>query len=84
MEALLGPLQYSILPVFAFAFLGFALGRMGEFTRDAAEGANAFTVAIVVPALQFRLISGVDFAAVEWDMIGAYLAVEILIYSTIA
>lgn len=80
MEALFGPLQYAILPVFAFAILGFILGRVGEFSRQAAEGANQFMVGIAVPALQFRLISGVDFGAVEWDMIAAYLAVEFSIY----
>jgi len=80
LEALLGPLQYAILPVFGFAILGFILGRVGEFSRQAAEGANQFMVGIAVPALQFRLISGVDFSAVEWDMIAAYLAVEFSIY----
>ena len=71
MEALLAPLQYAILPVFGFAILGFVLGRVGEFSRQAAEGANQFMVGIAVPALQFRLISGVNFDAVEWDMIAA-------------
>lgn len=80
MEALFGPLQYAILPVFSFAILGFILGRTGEFSREAAQGANQYIVGIAVPALQFRLISGVDFAGVEWDMIAAYLAVEFWIY----
>ena len=80
MTALLDPLQYAILPVFGFAILGFILGRVGEFSRQAAEGANQFMVGIAVPCLQFRLISGVDFAAVEWDMIAAYLAAEFAIY----
>ncbi len=80
MEALLGPLQYAILPVFGFAILGFVLGRTGEFSRHAAEGANQYIVGIAVPALQFRLISGVDFGAIEWNMIATYLVVEFAIY----
>ena len=80
MTALLDPLQYAILPVFGFAILGFILGRVGEFSRQAAEGANQFMVGIAVPCLQFRLIAGVDFGAIEWDMIAAYLAVEFSIY----
>ena len=80
MEALLGPLQYAILPVFGFAILGFVLGRTGEFSRQAAEGANQYIVGIAVPALQFRMISGVDFGAIEWDMIATYLVVEFSIY----
>ncbi|QIE55256.1 AEC family transporter [Pikeienuella piscinae] len=81
MEALLGPLQYAILPVFAFPALGFVLGLRGAFSRTAAEGTNTFVVSVAVPCLLFRLIALADLSKIDWPVLVAYEGSLIALYA---
>lgn len=81
MEALLGPLQYAILPVFAFPALGFVFGLRGAFSRAAAEGTNAFVIGVAVPCLLFRMLALVDLSRIDWPALITYEGSLIALYA---
>lgn len=81
MQALLDPLQYAILPVFAFPALGFILGARGLFSRAAAEGTNEFVIGVAVPLMLFRLIAQADLGRIEWPVVFVYEGSLLLLYA---
>ncbi|MFV0475814.1 MAG: AEC family transporter [Pikeienuella sp.] len=81
MQALLDPLQYAILPVFAFPALGFLLGARGLFTRAAAEGTNDFVIGVAVPLMLFRLMAVADLGRIDWPVVLAYEGSLIALYA---
>lgn len=80
MEALLGPLQYAILPVFAFPALGFIAGLRKQFSRVAAEGINSYVAGLALPALLFHLLATADLSAIDWPVILAYQGSQAMLY----
>lgn len=81
MEALLDPLQYAILPVFAFPALGFYLGLKRVFSVDAARGANQYVMEISVPAIVFTMLARAELGDIDWPVIGVYIGSELVLYA---
>lgn len=71
----------AVLPIAALIGVGFAFARFGLFDTAMASAINRFVFMLAVPALLFRLISGVDFSQFEWLLLFGYLAVEIAVYA---
>ncbi|MEM7547792.1 MAG: AEC family transporter [Pseudomonadota bacterium] len=80
MQALLDPLQFAILPVFAFTLIGFILGRRGAFSRAAAEGTNAYVVGIAVPCILFMFLGSSDLSSVDWPVLIVYEMSLLILY----
>ncbi len=72
----------AVLPVFALLAIGFALGRAGVFDQMMAAAINKFVFLISAPALIFGLLAQAPFENFNWLAIGAYLAVDIVMYAT--
>jgi hypothetical protein len=55
-------IQYFLLasPLFALVWVGFALVRWGRWSAGAAEVLGRFTYAVALPAMLFRMMSGVS------------------------
>ena len=71
----------AVLPVAALIGVGYAFARFGLFDTAMASAINRFVFMLAVPALLFRLISGVDFSQFEWRLLLGYLAVEVTVYA---
>ncbi len=71
----------AVLPVAALIGVGYAFARFGLFDTAMASAINRFVFMLAVPALLFRLISGVDFSQFEWRLLFGYLAVEVTVYA---
>lgn len=82
MQALLGPLQYAILPVFAFPLLGYLFGLRGSFSRQAAAGINEFVAGVALPCLLFRLLGTADLSQIDWPVVFVYQGSQVLLYLT--
>ncbi|MEL7465156.1 MAG: AEC family transporter [Pseudomonadota bacterium] len=81
MEALLDPLQYAILPIFAVPAIGFVMGLRGTFSAEAARGTNQFVIAVALPALMFALMSRTRFDEVDWPVLIAYIGSNLTLYA---
>ncbi len=80
MQALIDPLQYAILPVFAFPLIGFILGRRGSFSREAAQGTNAYVVGIAVPCILFMFLGSADLGSIDWPVLIVYEISLLVLY----
>lgn len=80
MPALLDALQFAILPIFAFPAIGFVMGLRGAFGKAAAQGTNAYVVALAVPCLLFYMLAQVDLQAIDWPVLATYLAANVSLY----
>lgn len=80
MGGLLDPLQYAILPVFAFTAIGFVLGRRGLFSADHARGANQYVIGVAAPCITFYLTARAEFADIDWRVIAAYVGTNLLLF----
>lgn len=81
MNALLDPLQFAILPIFAVPAIGFIMGLRGTFSREAAQGTNQYVVAIALPALMFALVSRTRFGEVDWPVLITYIGSNLTLYA---
>lgn len=81
MDALLDPLQYAILPIFAFPALGFVMGLRGTFERRAAEGANGYVVSVALPCMMFYLLARADLGAIDWPVMYLYVGSNLALYA---
>ena len=81
MGELLDPLQYAILPVFAFPALGFYLGRRRLFSVAHAEGANQYVIEIAVPCITFYLLARANLTDIDWPVVGTYIAINCSLFA---
>ncbi|MDO6587516.1 AEC family transporter [Salipiger sp. 1_MG-2023] len=74
-------LSHDILPVFALLALGFALGRVGLFSRGEAAAANRIAFFVMQPALIFQLVAGVPLPAFDLAALALYAGCEALCFA---
>lgn len=72
---------HAVLPIFAVAALGFALGRSGIFDGSTASVINRFVFYAALPVLLFRLIATAPFETFDWALIAAYACAELILYT---
>ena len=81
MQALLDPLQFAILPIFAVPAIGFFMGWRGTFGRVAAQGTNQYVVAVALPALMFSMMSRAQFGDIDWPVLLTYIGSNLVLYA---
>ncbi|MCB1333045.1 MAG: AEC family transporter [Roseivivax sp.] len=74
-------LTHNILPVFSMLALGLVLGRFGKVSGDEARVLNRIAFLVLQPALIFKLMAGVDFAAFEFSALARYAGCQVVAFS---
>lgn len=77
---LLSNLADPILPIFMAMLLGYGMRLARFFEVGHAQAINRFVFYIAMPALIFKLVSSIAFAAVDWHTVLAYLGTEAIVY----
>ncbi len=72
----------AVFPVFAVVLIGYAGARGRLFDTPMAAAVNRFVFYVALPVLLFRLIASARPETFQWGLLGAYFAIEIVIYAT--
>ncbi|MCI4666243.1 MAG: AEC family transporter [Neomegalonema sp.] len=80
MGGMLGALADPILPIFAVMAVGVLFGRLRVFDGATARALNGFVFYLAQPCLMAYLASTASIAHYKWDVMGVYLAAELLAY----
>ena len=81
MADVLNVLLDPILPVFAILAFGFAMGRTGRTTAEAARAINRFAMTVLIPIVLFDLLANAPFSEIALRPAMLYLAVEAVVFA---